>query len=81
LSADVPIATLATFARLKALTEDTKFIANALRQSKKLAVNEEGTMVRRVDPMPNDEQFNERVVHTVSGHTPTLKGIHQLNLM
>lgn len=52
----VPLTTLVSFQRLKALSTDTKVIADALRASSNnlLEVNAEGTEVRRVVPLPDE---------------------------
>lgn len=48
----VDLKLIASFKKMKKLTQDINVIATALHNSKKLEVNKAGTMVRRVAPLP-----------------------------
>lgn len=48
----VSIKVLSTFRKTKKLSKDPRVIAYALQKSDKLQVNEPGTKVRRIDPLP-----------------------------
>jgi lupus La protein len=60
----VPIATIASFARMKALTTDVALIASVAKRSDKLQVSEDGTLIKRVAPVPADDTLTERMAHT-----------------
>lgn len=59
----VPIATLLTFAKLKALSEDPKVIAEAIKGSELVAANEDGTQIKRVTPLPEVDTSTERTIY------------------
>ena len=65
----IPISLIATFARMKKITEDVRLIATALEESESLLqVNEEQTHVRRLSALPADaHQGDERIVYMVRG--------------
>jgi len=48
----VDLKLIASFKKMKKLTQDISVIADALHNSKKLEVNKAGTMVRRIAPLP-----------------------------
>lgn len=48
----VDLKLIATFKKMKKLTQDINVIAAALHDSKKLEINKVGTMVRRIAPLP-----------------------------
>lgn len=51
----VPIKTIASFRRMKKLTQDLSVIEAALRTSSKLVVSSDGKRVRRLHPLPHNE--------------------------
>ncbi|EPY38561.1 lupus La protein [Angomonas deanei] len=59
----VPLEVLLTFKRLSALTTDVKVLAEALRDSDKLVVKEDGSAVRRKDPLPESINTDEQTVY------------------
>jgi hypothetical protein len=64
--ADIPIAHLATFARVKKLSGDTSVIAEALKAEPTLVFNEAGDAVKRAEPLPADDNaFNLRCLRVV----------------
>jgi len=65
----VPINVIATFSRVKSLTEDIKLISEAARKSPSLVLNEDGTMIKRKNPLPEEDTSLARTVYT-KGWTP-----------
>jgi len=59
----VPIATLSTFNRMKELTTDSKVVAAALKTSKVVEVNADGTMLKRKNPLPETDDSNQRTIY------------------
>lgn len=59
----VPFDVLLTFNRLNALTKDVQVIADALKNSGKLVLREDGLAVRRKDPLPESVQTDEQTVY------------------
>jgi len=59
----VEIKTIASFKRMKMLTEDLKIIAEALTKSKNLEVDSTGTMVRRIAPLPETDTTLQRSIY------------------
>jgi len=59
----VPIATLATFNRLKTLSQDVAQIALSVKDSQIVEVNSDGTMVKRKQPIPDQDNINERTLY------------------
>jgi lupus La protein len=55
----VPIATLLTFNKLKAMTTDPQAIVNALATSETVEANEDGTKLRRKCPLPAIDNSKE----------------------
>lgn len=60
----IPIETLLTFNRLKALTTDPKYIAKVAQSSQLLQISEDGTKVRRSPdlPLPQREEYRDQVL-------------------
>jgi hypothetical protein len=59
----VPIATLLTFNKLKALTTDASVVANAVKDSEVVAVSEDGSKLRRVSDLPVTDSSKERTLY------------------
>lgn len=59
----VPIATLLTFNKLKALTTDASVVAVAVKDSEVVAVSEDGTKLRRVSDLPVTDSSKERTLY------------------
>lgn len=77
----VSIKLITSFKKVKSLTKDYRVVAYSLRQSDKLAVNEEGRKVRRVAPLPEwDETTPSRTVVAVNlpVSEPTIENIAEL---
>lgn len=63
----VSLKLITSFKRLKSLTKDFRVVAFTLRSSDKLEINEEGTKVRRRDPLPEyDETTPSRSVVVIN---------------
>ncbi|GAB1611001.1 la-related protein 6-like [Argonauta hians] len=63
----VSLKLLTSFRKVKTLTKDYRVVAFSLQKSKILEVNEEGTKVRRTDPLPEyDETTPSRTVVVVN---------------
>lgn len=58
-----PIETIASFKRMKQITEDFSVVVNALKESTFLVVSEDGKNVRRKDPLPENTDFLSRSVY------------------
>ena len=58
----VSLKLITSLQKMKSITHDYHIVAYSLRSSDKLVVNEEGTKVRRVDPLP---KFKAKTSHTV----------------
>lgn len=68
----VSLKLISSFKRVKHITKDWRVVAHALSRSKKLEINEAGTKLRRVDPLPQyDETTPSRTV--VAVHMPIEK--------
>ena len=77
----VSLKLITSFKKLKSLTKDYRVVAYSLRESEKLEVNEEGTKVRRKDPLPDyDETTPSRTVVAVNltRENPTIEGVAEL---
>lgn len=62
----VSLKLISSFKRVKHLTKDWRVVAEALKRSTKLEINEAGTKLRRVDPLPAyDETTPSRTVVAV----------------
>jgi len=59
----IPVSVLTTFNRLKELSTDTTLIANALKGSTVVELNDDSTMLRRVDPLPEDDTSLPRSIY------------------
>lgn len=65
----VSLKLISSFKRVKHLTKDWRVVAHALSRSTKLEINEAGTKLRRLDPLPQyDETTPSRTV--VAVHMP-----------
>ena len=60
---EVPLATLATFNRVAALTTDESVLACALRAIDSLVVSDDGASVRRAQPIPLEDTSPARTVY------------------
>lgn len=59
----VSLKLVTSFRKVKALSKDYRVVAYCLRSSEKLEVNEEGTKVRRTEPLPDyDETMPSRTI-------------------
>lgn len=56
----VPVATLATFNRVAALTTDVVMMVRALRTIDSLVVSEDGASVHRAEPLPSEDSSTNR---------------------
>ncbi|CAK1547816.1 unnamed protein product [Leptosia nina] len=62
----VSLKLISSFKRVKHLTKDWRVVAEALKKSTKLEINEAGTKLRRIDPLPAyDETTPSRTVVAV----------------
>lgn len=59
----VPIATLLTFNKMKALTSDVSAVAAALKGSEEVVVSEDGTKVRRKGELPETDTSKARTLY------------------
>jgi len=59
----VPIATVATFKRMKELTPDVKKITEIMRSSSELDVSSDGLMVKRKNPLPELDTSLDRTIY------------------
>jgi len=61
----ISLSTLMSFQRMKTLgATDAKELANILRKSELLQVKEDGTMVKRANPLPEEDKSNTRIVYS-----------------
>lgn len=77
----VSIKLITSFKKMKSLTKDYRNVAFSLRKSNKLIVNEEGTKVKRVEPLPEwDETTPSRTVVAVNLplEIPSIETVSQL---
>ncbi|KAK6180414.1 hypothetical protein SNE40_012575 [Patella caerulea] len=77
----VSIKLITSFKKVKTLTKDYRVVAHSLSHSEKLEVNEEGTKVRRRDPLPDyDETTPSRTVVAVNlpMENPTIETVAEL---
>ncbi|XP_014680144.1 PREDICTED: la-related protein 6-like [Priapulus caudatus] len=59
----VSIKLITSFKKMKSLTKDYRNVAYSLRKSEKLRVNDEGTKVKRIEPLPDwDETTPSRTI-------------------
>ncbi|CAH1796683.1 unnamed protein product [Owenia fusiformis] len=77
----VSLKLITSFKKMKSLTKDYRVVAYSLRQSEKLLVNEEGTKVKRKDPLPDyDETTPSKTVVAINlpMENPSIGNISQL---
>jgi la-related protein 6 len=77
----VSLKLITSFKKVKSMTKDYRVVAFSLKQSEKLEVNEEGTKVRRKDPLPEwDETTPSRTVVAVNlpFENPTFENVSEL---
>lgn len=77
----VSLKLISSFKRVKHITKDWRVVAHALSRSKKLEINEAGTKLRRVDPLPKyDETTPSRTVVAVHMpiDKPTIENVAEL---
>jgi len=60
----VSIDTLSTFKRVQSISTDLEQIKAVLKTSKFLEVSADGTMVKRVTPLPQQDDSNERTIYS-----------------
>lgn len=77
----VSLKLISSFKRVKHLTKDWRVVAHALSRSTKLEINEAGTKLRRLDPLPQyDETTPSRTVVAVHMpiDKPTIENVAEL---
>lgn len=77
----VSLKLISSFKRVKHLTKDWRVVAEALKRSTKLEINEPGTKLRRIDPLPAyDETTPSRTVVAVRMpiDRPTVENVSRL---
>ncbi|KAJ8924528.1 hypothetical protein NQ315_007326 [Exocentrus adspersus] len=77
----VSLKLISSFKRVKHLTKDWRVVAHALARSTKLEINEAGTKLRRLDPLPQyDETTPSRTVVAVHMpiDKPTIENVAEL---
>lgn len=77
----VSLKLISSFKRVKHLTKDWRVVAHALSRSDKLQINEVGTKLRRLDPLPQyDETTPSRTVVAVDMpiEKPTIENVAEL---
>ncbi|KAL1513569.1 hypothetical protein ABEB36_002966 [Hypothenemus hampei] len=77
----VSLKLISSFKRVKHLTKDWRVVAYALKRSSKLEINEAGTKLRRLDPLPKyDETTPSRTVVAVNMpiEKPTIENVAEL---
>ncbi len=77
----VSLKLITSFRKVKSLTKDYRVVAYSLRHSDKLEVNDEGTKVRRIEPLPEwDETTPSRSVVAVNlpFENPTIENVAEL---
>ncbi|XP_052153477.1 la-related protein 6A [Oryza glaberrima] len=75
----VPIGVIASFRRMKKLSQDLSIIEAALRTSSKLVVSPDGKRVRRLHPLPNNELNDVKKRIVVAENLPSdfsMESIH-----
>ncbi|GAM19907.1 hypothetical protein SAMD00019534_030820, partial [Acytostelium subglobosum LB1] len=68
---DVNIDVIAAFNRMKNLTIDLQLITDSLRSSERLQVSDDGKMVRRTDPLPDNEEHSKKTLYSKGWPTDT----------
>ncbi|XP_022907375.1 la-related protein 6 [Onthophagus taurus] len=77
----VSLKLISSFKRVKHITKDWRVVAHALARSKKLEINEPGTKLRRIDPLPQyDETTPSRTIVAVNMpiEKPTIENVAEL---
>ncbi|XP_034246092.1 uncharacterized protein LOC117648045 [Thrips palmi] len=77
----VSLKLISSFKRVKHIARDWRVVAHALKQSTKLEVNEAGTKLRRVDPLPAyDQTTPSRTVVAINlpHDKPTIESVAEL---
>jgi lupus La protein len=59
----IPIATVAAFPRLAAISNDVPLITEVMKTANGLQVSEDGTMVKRTAPLPESDTSMERSIY------------------
>jgi len=59
----VSIATLITFSKLKALNVDIAKAIESVKDSESVVVNPEGTMIKRKNPLPENDTSSQRTIY------------------
>lgn len=77
----VSLKLISSFKRVKHITKDWRVVAYALRRSNKLQINEAGTKLRRIDPLPKyDETTPSRTIVAVEMpiEKPTIENVAEI---
>ncbi|XP_065171394.1 la-related protein 6-like [Atheta coriaria] len=77
----VSLKLISSFKRVKHITKDWRVVAHALERSTKLEINEAGTKLRRLDPLPQyDETTPSRTVVAINLpiEKPTIENVAEL---
>lgn len=77
----VSLKLISSFKRVKHITKDWRVVAHALSRSKRLEINEAGTKLRRIEPLPQyDETTPSRTVVAVHMpiEKPTIENVAEL---
>lgn len=77
----VSLKLISSFKRVKHLTKDWRVVAHALTRSTKLQINEAGTKLRRLDPLPQyDETTPSRTIVAVNMpiDKPTIENVAEM---
>lgn len=77
----VSLKLISSFKRVKHLTKDWRVVAHSLIRSKKLEINESGTKLRRLDPLPQyDQTAPSRTIVAVHMpiEKPTIENVAEL---
>ncbi|KAL6067909.1 La protein 1 [Balamuthia mandrillaris] len=59
----VPISLIASFSRMKNLSQDVEFIASTLKDSEVVEVSEDGKQVKRKIPLPQEDTSSRRSIY------------------
>ncbi|EFA79127.1 Lupus La protein [Heterostelium album PN500] len=60
----VGIEVLATFNKIKSMTTDLQLISDALKDSDSLQLSEDGKMVKRLNPLPDNEELAKKTLYS-----------------
>ena len=61
----VPLNTIATFTRMKQLSEDIELVKEAVKASSIVQLNADGTMLKRIAALPDEDTSNPRTIYAV----------------